>query len=215
MLLPNISSEYLSIVITGLVGALLGVSIIANLLLLRRTVGLKQENDRLGKDVSEKLDDLIFEMTKKSLSEIKAAGIGASEIIRKTEFLSNETKNQFLTDIQVISEAQKKAFQETLQQSEKEMIAHFATLNASAETEIKKRIAQYQEVLTSSTVEVKSTAEKNALRYQEALIKELNNEFYNQFLRLTREVLKTSITPVDHEALLLKALSEAKQKNVF
>lgn len=211
----NIESFYLMIFIAALLGLLLGVTSIANLLLLRRTQKLKSEYDHLEKEVREKLNTLLAEATAKSLDIIKSTAQEASQVVKDTRFFSSETKAQFLRDVQLVREHDKTQFAETLNRVEQEMVDSLKKATQEMETDFKAQIAGFKKSLSQLVEESQLQAKKQAQEYKDSLYNHAEDTLFHVFSALSKELLKRSLTPKDHEALILEAFDEARAHEVL
>ena len=211
----NTESFYLMIFIAALLGVLFGVTSIANLFLLRRTQKLKADYDSLEKEIREKLNSLLAEATQKSLDIIKSTAQDATQAVKETRFFSSETKAQFLRDIELVREHDKTQLAETLSHVESEMVDSLKKATQAMEEDFKVQIDSFKKSLSELVTESQLQAKKQAQEYQNSLYTHAEDSLFHVFSALSKELLKRSLTPKDHETLILEALEEARAHEVL
>lgn len=164
---------------------------------LKRQRELEIELNKLKLEGSTEVNRILLEAQTKASEIIKNAQIKSQEFLNASEVFSGEFREKFQQSIlagsnQIISSISK----DVSAAVQSEMKAFGQSLNKSIDTLVTK---------TNSDLEA----------YKKHAVEDLNAKIFKIVEQTTKKAIGKTLTKSEHEAIILKALEEAKKQNVL
>ena len=182
-------------------------------------------------------EKILDDAREKSMQIISQATSKAQNSLGSIEKLSSESKSLLTSELDglVRTEAEnlKSASQElinfyktSLTKQQQENIAEFAQASQEVEQELDKEMDEFRDTLHEETVEMREKVEaKSEAEYQKIekelelykarRLKVLDETIYDILHDVSKQVFGEALSMEEHQELVMKALEEAKQNNVF
>ncbi|RJR15962.1 hypothetical protein C4579_01170 [Candidatus Microgenomates bacterium] len=206
---------YLLVIVACLMGLLCGVTILANLLLIRKAQEIKRENEKLHRDLHDKLDAIITDAaakTKQTLADIEQKALA---IVSQTQYFSEATKKEFLKTIEETKTTETATFAKTLDSAEQDLLKTFTDISKTVEDNLSSDYSNLQKQLATIPDTVRRQMEDEAKGYKEQLLERVEEYVYRTFERVTRQLVGKSLSLTDKSDLLEEALEEARSSHVI
>ena len=169
---------------------------------------------------------LVEQAKNRSLEIIEASERKAKEIIASTDFFSAVSSDQISESVKTASQKQTQDYLKVLEQVKVEVLGQFTSLSQHVEKEAVKDMEDFRKNLEAETLKSenmletkvqeehkKSNAELTA--YKQTVIKKIDENMFEIVNQVVHKVVGKTLTPAEHQALVLQALEEAKQNHVF
>lgn len=188
---------YATILLTSVIGILLGILTVAFLMLIRRYVGLKKEYEKIAQIERKKVEAAVDTLIK----DVKEFNYGL--------------RDQLKSQLTKISTEETNQYEKTLKEGREQMVDVFQNISQ----DVKKIVNQESQTLNALVLE---GADKITQQYQvslneakEAYMKNLEEKVVDIVSDISKNVIGKSLSRQDHEDLIIKSLSEAKKQNVL
>ena len=169
---------------------------------------------------------LVEQAKNRSLEIIEASERKAKEIIASTDFFSAVSSDQMSESVKSASQKQTQDYLKVLEKVKLEVLGQFTALSQNVEKEAVKDIEDFRKNLEVKTMKSenvletkvqeeyqKSSAELTA--YKQTVIKKIDENMFEIVNQVVHKVVGKTLTPAEHQTLVLQALEEAKQNHVF
>jgi hypothetical protein len=190
---------------------------------------LEQARDNSGKinDKAQEVSEKIIEQAKeKSLKLLESAEKKASEIIEQTHFVSEDARKDLTLRLEEASQKQTQEYAKMLTEVRTEIVALFTGISKTMQQQTSQELASFHQVVESSlqeSLQALTTQSKTEIGKQNEAIEAYKAEKLRQvdetIFQLTKDVIvrvtSKSLTKAEHEALVLKALDQAKAEHVL
>ena len=204
---------------TLLLGFVLGVIIISYRRILSEVNDLREQKIKSQQAITDETQKVIQEAREKAIN-----------IMDQAKIVPEDEKRKIMDDLSVITQSQEHLYQQAVsdikQKSEEEMTKMSSDIQKNVLIEIKNLLENFKTELKLSNEELqKSFSQKYQSELEQAnrQIEDYKKYVNSNIDRKAKDILKDFsiqvlgkvISPEDHEDLIIKALEEAKKKNVF
>jgi hypothetical protein len=193
--------------------------------LLRKYQDLKAEQQRFKTEAQTKAEAIFTKAEKEAESLLNDARVKAQTLVAEAEGFSKEGSKRLQESLDWLLQSQTRTYTEQLeatrQETEKRLLKIADEINSQALTEIKvfaNNLAQQtkasQEETQAVVKQAYSTLQEEVERYRQQRFAQVDEVVRSMVMKVTSEVMGKSLTSSDHEVLIIKALEEAKKKNM-
>jgi len=188
---------YATILLTSILGLVLGLISFLMLQLLRRYYTLKQEYDAL---------------TSKTRLQISKT---FESLLSDSNKLAKDSQNEILKNLDEISIKHSKAYEEALITGKKKLEESFNDLDMKMsqafEGEAKNFSSMVARAATNAQAEFKASLEER----KKEMFTRIDSEAFGIIQKATQKLISKSLSRQDHEELVLSALEEAKREGLL
>ena len=163
---------------------------------------------------------LVEQAKNRSLEIIEASERKAKEIIASTDFFSAVSSDQISESVKTASQKQTQDYLKVLEQVKVEVLSQHVEKEAVKDMEDFRKNLEAETLKSENMLETKvqeehkkSNAELTA--YKQTVIKKIDENMFEIVNQVVHKVVGKTLTPAEHQALVLQALEEAKQNHVF
>ena len=226
MPLPSDILLYGLVLISIALGLFVLALVVSYLRIVRRYSQLKEEKSKLEAEAKLKAEKKLEEASKVSEQIIQEARIKASEIIKKTETFSRETKDAMIAELGKVSTEYIGSYKQALNEAKTETVSVLAGVSKDLKS---KALSEVETFKGSLQAEIKSSQE--ALRqavnagyqkiegeidkYRKVRLQQVDVAIFEILREVSQRVIGKALTLEEHEELVIKSLEEAKKENVF
>jgi len=179
---------------------------------------------KVGRGAS--LDQIMLTAQNQAREIIKNAELKSQEVVRSSEIFSLEFKKNFQTGLLELLELEKSLYRQTAtdvqQESNRTLLKMSEVLNGQLDNEMKAfhgamvdETTRTRDSLNKSIREVYQNAQTEVQNYKSQMMARVNSAVFAIVQDASKKSLGVILTKEQHEKAILKALEEAKAKNVF
>jgi len=166
------------------------------------------------------------ETEKKAKAMLEDARVKAGEIMTHAQIFSTNEKNVLLEELNKSAKVYSQKYQESLKFAQDEAVRMIGSIPATIKSELMVRIEKFrtsiesdlvnsQKAISASVKEAYQKAEVEIEEYKLLRLKQVDESIMKIIEDVSRKVIAKEITSDEHEKLVTKALSEAKDQNIF
>ena len=181
--------------------------------------GKEKGIDEQRRKTDENYHHVVDEALAKERKILEDAASEATQIISKTEFLTDESKNalgqalekmedQIEKDAGTTSHAFNKTYSTSLQKLAAESLKEFQTITKNMEVDLQNQTKNYRDSMLP--ILQKELEEYKTMRMQQA-----ERTVTHVIQEVAQEILNKSLSLEDHQQLLIEALEKAKKEGAF
>ncbi len=194
-------------------------------------------SDKIKQDAYNEAARILDDARAKSMGIVSEATHRAQTSISAIEKLSSESKSLLSTELDELAKAQAGAlktsslellesYKTALTKQQEESIQSLEEASGAVEKELLQEVDEFKETLKEETADIHAKVEEKVLAeyakveqeldsYKTRRTKEIDETIYDILQDVSKRVLGEALSMEDHQDLVLQALEEAKQKNVF
>lgn len=214
---------YSSILITSILGFILGIIAFSYFLFLKKFFHLREQETIQNTALNKKLWE---EANAKTTKIIEEATLKGQEIIKGSQIFSNKIEENLKQEMQDALNRHAQISTEVIEETKK----NISIIVESVSQEIKKgvniEISEFDNLLKKDFADFQNAfdlrlkqelekADLEAASYKKNLIAKLDKSILTIVREVTYDSLGRSISLEEHKDLVIKALEEAKKENVF
>ena len=211
------------VAILGMVIAIIGVQYNKA---LRELYLIKSENERLLKGGSEEINKIIDQARRDSLEILKESQIKAQKIIQTSDIFSREFKEEFRSNLLKFIDQERLSYEQIGKDIQIESNKVLKDLSASIVSQVDMEVKGFHKAISVEAVRTQQAIANNAQEdyklvraeienYKKVMRERINNASIDIVKDIAKQVLGASLTTEEHQKLIIEALKEAKESNVF
>jgi hypothetical protein len=181
--------------------------------------GKEKQVDEIRRKTDDNYHHVVDEALAKERKILDDATNEATQIITKTQFLTDESKmslDQTLAKMEEEIEKEAggtsheftKTYSSSLQKLAAESLKEFQTITKTMETDLQKQTKEYRESLLPGL-------QKEMDEYKKLRLAQADRTITHVIQEVSQEILNKSLSLEDHEQLLIQALEKAKKEGAF
>ena len=211
------------VAILGMVIAIIGVQYNKA---LRELYLIKSENERLLKGGSEEINKIIDQARRDSLEILKESQIKAQKIIQTSDIFSREFKEEFRRNLLKFIDQERLSYEQIGKDIQIESNKVLKDLSASIVSQVDMEVKGFHKAISVEAVRTQQAIANNAQEdyklvraeienYKKVMRERINNASIDIVKDIAKQMLGASLTTEEHQKLIIEALKEAKESNVF
>lgn len=229
--LPNLTSLNVFLIWLSIFSiSLFFISIIYARRSLKKTEEIKEKEEN-------RWDDLELKAHEDYQKIIESASKKAEEIVLHASEIKQESTNELQDSVEIMLEDQRKVleeaslalskkFEDQLKEVNDNNIQLLKNIYKGIESDVESDYSQYKDVIKKQTFEAENIAkekikqeyeklEVEVKQYREKMMNKVNDDIYKILINISKTVLGKSLSPNEHEELIIEALNKAKKENII
>jgi F0F1-type ATP synthase membrane subunit b/b' len=217
---------YATIVLTAVMGAILGYVAISYRKLIEKYERIRQSQEEAGRALEQEKAKVLEQGRLEAQKIISEAQANAAQLVAEAGTFSDQSREVLAQELKKVQAAEIDYYQKALQETKRaaqaslggiskdvrdEVVRQIDAVRIGLTSEIQKAQSETRQILTSSYKKM----EEEIAAYKKERLKAVDEKVFEILKAVSVKAIGKSLSFEDHEDAVLKALEEAKAENVL